>query len=268
MKNIITFIIPVRHQENAKNWQLLKKNLTQTIHSISQQDGDAWKAVIVANYGADLPALPTRFEIKWVDFHPNPMHDQGQGDRESFHEAFRIDKGRRVLAGMLHASEMGHVMVVDDDDFVSRKILPFVSRHSERNGWYIRDGYVWGEDDHFVYKRNDFSTICGTSHIIRADLYQLPDTIDSATDQYIRSMLGSHLFIHQHLDASGTPLEALPFPGAVYRVGHAGAHSQSSGVLREYFYKKSLLKRPDKFCQHVLRLRPLTAALRSEFSVG
>ena len=32
--SLVTFIIPVRHQDNARDWGLLKANLTQTVASI------------------------------------------------------------------------------------------------------------------------------------------------------------------------------------------------------------------------------------------
>lgn len=263
--NILTFIIPVRHQDNAKNWNQLKNNLTQTLHSISRQDHEGWKAVVVANHGADLPELPAKVEVKRVDFPPNQLHEQGNADKETFYEAFRIDKGRRVLAGMLHAGEMGHIMIVDDDDFVSRRLTSFVARNREKNGWFFKEGYVWAEGGNLLYLYSDFSHFCGSSHIIRSDLYTIPQSFETASDVYIRKMLGSHMCLHDHLDASGTPLTALPFCGAVYRVGHAGAHSGSTGIIRQFFIKKAMLRRPSELVSRIFRLRWLNASMREEF---
>jgi hypothetical protein len=224
-----------------------------------------WKAVIVANYGADLPELPDGFEVKRVDFPPNPLYLQGTADKESFYEAVRIDKGRRILAGMLHAGQMGHVMIVDDDDFVSRRLTSFVARSPDANGWYIRDGYIWSDGGKFLYRYTDFSRLCGTSHIIRSDLYKLPLTFEEAEDAYIRRMLGSHIFIHDHLDTEGTPLASLPFPGAVYRTGHPGAHSRSSGIMSQFFFHRWLLKRPLELIRRFSRLRFKNRAVEKEF---
>jgi hypothetical protein len=265
MKNILTFVIPVRHQDNARDWQRLKKNLSETITSISRQDMDGWKAVIVANHEADLPNLPKGFEVKRVDFPPNPLHEQGDADKEQFYEAVRLDKGRRILAGMLHTGEMGHVMVVDDDDFVSRRLTSFVAANANANGWYIRDGYVWSDGGRILYQFTDFSRLCGTSHIVRADLYQLPSSFEAANDVYIKRMLGSHIFLHDHLTETGTPLAPLPFIGAIYRTGHVGAHSKSSSILRQYFLRKHLLKSPIEAYQRLLRLQVKTQQIDSEF---
>ena len=51
--SLVTFIIPVRHQENARDWTLLKANLAQTVASISNQTSKAWRGIIVATEGAD-----------------------------------------------------------------------------------------------------------------------------------------------------------------------------------------------------------------------
>jgi hypothetical protein len=264
MTNILTFIIPVRHPDNARNWELSKKLLADTVRSISRQDHDGWRGIIVANHGADLPPLPKGFHVKRVDFPPNLLHEQGTVDKETFYEAFREDKGRRVLAGMLDAGEMGHVMIVDDDDFVSSRMTSFVARNREKNGWYIHDGYVTGGDK-WLYLYSGFSSLCGSSHIIRSDLYNLPKSFDAASGSYIRRMLGSHIFIHEHLEALGHKLDPLPFPGAVYRIGHAGAHSRSQDACRHFFLKRSLLKQPFELCQRLSRLRLITKPIRGEF---
>jgi hypothetical protein len=271
MNNILTFIIPVRHPANAKDWQRVKRTLGETIRSIARQDRDGWKAVIVANHGAELPDLPRGFEAKRVDFPPNPLHigwrsyPRGSDEREQIFEAVRIDKGRRVLAGMLHAGDMGHVMIVDDDDFVSCRLTSFVAANGQANGWYLFDGYLWSDGGRLLYRYSDFSGLCGSSHIIRADLYQVPPSLEAADETYIRRTLGSHVFFHNHLDASGTPLARLPFFGAVYRMGHAESHSQSTSILRKYFLEKSLLKRPKELCRRLLRLRLKSRRLEKEF---
>lgn len=264
MKKALTFIIPVRHQENAKDWGKLKQNLASTMKSISSQKNQDWKGIVVANHGADLPPMPPGFEVKWVDFPPNRLHEQGNVDKEQFYEAFRIDKGRRVLSGMLHAGEMQHVMIVDDDDFVSNRLSTLALENPKANGWYIRDGYVWGEGTNYVYEFSDFSKLCGTCYVIRADLYQLPASFEAASEDYIKRMLGSHIVIRDHLAQTNTPLAPLPFVGAVYRVGHAGAHSKSVGVFTQYF-PKGLLKQPLELVRRLKRLRYLSPSISREY---
>jgi hypothetical protein len=261
MSVALSFIIPVRHPDNARDWRLVKRNLTQTIASIAAQRSDAWKAVIIANHGADLPQLPSGFSVKWVDFPPNPLYEQGTADEEAFRDALRIDKGRRVLAGMFHAGATNFFMVVDDDDFVNRKLTSFVEEKPGSNGWYISQGYFWETQGKFLYYSSKFSQICGTSHIVRSDLYRIPPKMSEASDDYVREMLGSHIMIEHILAERGTPLEPLPFPGAIYRIGHPGSHGNSRGLFGQLFRSRN----PLRFLPQIARLRLATKSVKRNF---
>lgn len=265
MNTFITFIIPVRHQDNSKDWSKLKSNLTQTIASIAAQTNPNWRAVIVANEKADLPEVPQGFEVVRVSFLPNNMHELQGSDKEAFYDAFRVDKGRRVLTGMLHARDTLFYMIVDDDDFVSSKLTEYISHHRNENGWKITDGYVWGDGGKLLFIHNDFSNFCGTSLIIRADLYRLPASFEEASLDYIKTMLGSHVKISRILSDLGTPLSRLPFLGAVYRIGHAGAHSKSSKILGQYYFNKYVVKRPTVFFRNLMKLRFVDSVFKNEF---
>ena len=149
---VLTFVVPLRHPQNSADWGALKRRLVQTIRSIAGQDDDRWRAIIVANEGSDLPPLPANFAVRLVDFPPNPMFEQGNNDLAAFRDACRLDKGRRVLAGIREADRSGHVMVVDDDDFVSSRLTSFVAAHPGKSGWYVQDGYLWGDGGKLLYE--------------------------------------------------------------------------------------------------------------------
>jgi len=262
--DILTFIIPIRHQANAKDWGALKANLVQTMRSIAAQSDPRWRGFVVANHGADLPVLPAGFSAVGVDFPPNSLHDKGSAPLEQVYQAFRMDKGRRVLAGLIAARPQGHVMIVDDDDFVSNRLVSYVAQNSSHNGWFVRQGYVWSPGDALVFRDEDFYHVCGTSHIIRADLYQVPARIEDASAEYIARMLGSHVHLAPALAAEGHPLEPLPFPGAIYRIGHPGAHSKSWGLIGKCLLP-GLMQGPMEFLRRVNRLYRLSPDMRAEF---
>jgi hypothetical protein len=262
---MLTFIIPLRHPQNSPDWPALKRRLSQTIRSIAAQDDPRWRAIIVANEGADLPELPSNFKVVAVKFPPNPMFEQGNNDREAFLDSCRVDKGRRVLTGVLQADRGGFSMVVDDDDFVSCRLARFAADHPEESGWYIQNGYIWGDGGKLIYEYPDFWKFCGTSHIVRTALYELPATLEDADSSYLRKIFGSHVFVRGYLEARGKPLEPLPFLGAVYRIGHTGAHSRSPGLIRQVFVKREILKNPLKLAQRFSRLRLLNAEVRQQF---
>ena len=263
--SLLTFIIPVRHQDNARDWSRLKANLAQTVASISAQTHDDWSGIVVANEGADLPDLPERFSSVRVTFPPNDLHEMGKADLEAVYEAFRADKGRRVLAGMLAARDSRFFMIVDDDDFVSSRIAHHVSKNVDANGWAIERGYIWDDGGRLLLGYDEFNHLCGTSLIIRSDLYGLPERFEDASLDWIKSMLGSHVRIADILAGRGTPLLPLPFRGAVYRVAHGGSHSKAPSLVRKYFLSREAMARPRRMLRHLGRLRLVGDDLKGEF---
>jgi hypothetical protein len=263
--NLSTFISPVRQQDNARDWGLLKANLVQTVASISNQTNHDWRGIIVANEGADLPDLPERFSVERVTFPPNDMHERGNLSLEDFYDAFRLDKGRRVLRGMLRARDSRFFMIVDDDDLISARLVQYVSENAGANGWLIDKGYVWDDGGKLLFGHDKFNHLCGTSLIVRSDLYGVPEQFESASPDWIKSMLGSHIRIAGILAERGTPLEPLPFRGAVYRVAHRGSHSGEPSLLVTYFLNWTALKRPRRILRNVRRLRLLDQAAKREF---
>lgn len=262
---LVTFIIPVRHQANANDWSAVKSRLSQTIASISGQTHSDWRAIIVANEGADLPDLPPQFSAVRVTFPPNQFYDLTDANREMAYDAVRLDKGRRILSGMLAAAGSTFFMVVDDDDFISSRIAAFMSEHRQANGWKIDKGYLWSEGGRFLLHHNDFSNYCGTSLIIRAELYGLPASVEEANAEYVKTMLGSHVKIGKILADAGNPLSPLPFRGAIYRVGHSGAHSKSIRLMKAHFLNKWALRNPHHLLGNLAKVRLIGSLLRNEF---
>jgi hypothetical protein len=262
---LVTFIIPVRHPDNAHDWSRLKANLAQTVASISNQTSDDWRGIIVANEGADLPDLPERFCVERVTFPPNDMHERGKASIEAFRDAFRADKGRRVLKGMLRARDSRFFMIVDDDDFVSARIVRYVSENPDANGWTIDHGYIWDDGGRFLLGYDDFNHLCGTSLIVRTDLYGVPERFEHASLDWIKSMLGSHVRIAGILAERGTPLATLPFRGAVYRVAHPGSHSRAPSFLVTYLLSWRALTRPRQLLRNLGKLRLVGKTVKREF---
>jgi hypothetical protein len=265
---LLTFVVPIRHQANARDWNQLKANLAETLASIANQTCGDWRGIVVANEGADLPELPERFAVERVTFSPNVMHERGGSTVEDFREAFRVDKGRRVLRGMLRARDSRFFMIVDDDDFVSARIVQHVAENPDANGWFLRRGYIWDHHGRFLLAHDDFNHVCGTSLIVRSDLYGIPETFEHASPEWIKSMLGSHHRITEILADRGTPLAPLPFRGAVYRVANQVSHSRTPSILVRYFFSWEALKHPARLVRNIFRLRVVSAAAKREYFGG
>jgi hypothetical protein len=262
---LLTFLIPVRHPANARDWSRLKANLAQTVKSIAAQTNDDWQGLIVANEGSDLPPLPERFSVEWVRFLPNDLHDKGRSSRDDYLDAFRLDKGRRVLKGMLRAQDSRYFMIVDDDDFVNFRITRFVAEHAGENGWYVDRGYVWNDGGRFLLKHDHFNGVCGTSLIIRSDNYGFPKKFEDASPDFIKLMLGGHLGVPRLMADYGKPLAPLPFRGAIYRVGQVGSHSQTPSILRKYFLNRESIRHPRELLRKLMGLRVMGDTVKQEF---
>lgn len=262
---LLTFIIPVRHQENARNWPMLKAKLAQTMASISNQTHDNWRGIVVANVGAELPPMLDNFSITRVTFSPNLVHDRGSATDEDFLDAFRYDKGRRVLSGMLDAKDSKFFMIVDDDDLVSSNLVQYVSDNQARNGWIIERGYLWSDNGQMLLEHDHLNSVCGTSLIIRSDVYRLPPSLEDASIEWIKDTLGSHRRVPAALAAIGHALDVLPFRGAIYRVGNSGSHSGTPSLTKMTFFNRRAVLRPWATLKNLTRLRLLTAMRKREF---
>lgn len=269
MTKDIAFIIPIRHPKNATNWDNLRKNLTETIKSISNQSLKSnWKCIIVANEEADLPELPEgsdNFFIKRVNFKPNP--DYASKNIEDFYDGVRKDKGLRVLAGLIEVSDYHYYMVVDDDDFISNQISNFVRSNlkSNQKGWKINKGYVWKDGSNKLYYENSFDLVCGTSSIINLECVLIPETIEEIELEYVKNMFGSHIYPTMYIEEKYGTMNSLPFEGAIYRVASGNNHSGSNHPLKITVFNKRMLKDPISMLRKLLKTSRLNDNKKEEF---
>ncbi len=222
---MLTFVIPVRHQDTVEDWASVKQRLTVTLRSIAAQTDPNWNVIIAANEGADLPDCPPKVAVVRVNFPSVLLAEDGTPMHRS--KSVQLDKGRRILSGLLAARPTGHVMVVDYDDMISRNLAAFVGENRDENGWFFDDGYLYSGGDQLFRYETEFHLYCGTSHIIRADLLEIPARFEDAKPNYVAHWLGAHIFIKAELDRKKALLARLPFPGAIYRVGYRGSTSHS-----------------------------------------
>lgn len=260
----LTFVIPIRHPANLRDPQAQLRILETTFPSYTAQTDDSWRAVLVANRGTPLPPLPKGFEVVWVDYDPNPEHELKDHEFRQALNRFLLDKGRRVWSGMTAFPDSRYFMVVDDDDFISRDLTAHV-RAGSGNGWYIDKGYGVELDGKWAMALNRFHKISGSSHIVHADLYDLPAREDENFDLYAAEWLGAHGGITEKFEEIGKPLAPLPFPGAVYLVNNPNSHSVSNRLLRMYVLNKDTLRRPWTLFEKLSRLKRVDPRFKVEF---
>ena len=262
----IVFVVPVRHHLSVANWHVVKQNLAETLRSIAGQTSDNWECRVVANEGADLPSFPPRCSARLVDL-PLPSLPDKERNPEAFYDAVRRDKGLRVYEGMRDVDPMAYVMVVDFDDYVSRRVAAFAGQRANASGWFLGRGYVYGMSKHY-FIRDRFNHLCGTSLIVRRDkLRGLETPTGKPDEEKVKRWLGSHRFIADDLDAKGIPLQPLPFPGAIYRIANPQSTSGATTLFREMNPRWLLRKAPAEFLLNLLKYRRMNSAIAEEFSV-
>jgi hypothetical protein len=262
---MLVFVVPVRHPGSVARWVDVQQRLDQTLASIARQQGDDWRIVVVGNSGTMLPALGRRTSVRWVDL-PLPVLPDPAVDQEGLWEAIRHDKGRRVLAGLHDVDDRDYTMVVDYDDWVSRRLAGYVADHHAGSGWVLSTGFVYA-GGHLLVGLSRFNDICGTSLILRRDRLDIVAGPERNGDAVVRRQLGSHRFMRRDLEERGDPLAVLPFPGAVYRVGVSDAVTGSKGLLRYVGTRGMLARHPWRVLRNACGVRPATRRMRDEFGL-
>ena len=255
----LTFIIPVRDPQGVANWKEVRHLISATLASLAQVSGDT-RILVVASKGTELPKLPSIAQLIEVDIPYRPLPPTEGPQR---HDAVRADKGLRVLAALTAVRPQGHVMVVDYDDYVSRRLGDLVASNPEATGWLVEKGLMYDGGPVVYTLPRGFHRTCGTSIIVRADLLPIGEQPSDVHMETVKRTLGSHRFLPADLEQKGTPLTPVPFIGAVYRVGNRDSTSPSA-TIPEKVLPRNAIRRPHHLVRYLSRLRP-TLFYRKEF---
>ncbi|MDC5697699.1 hypothetical protein OO014_10545 [Intrasporangium calvum] len=228
---MLALITSLRHPWNSRDYTEVERIFARSVTSWVRQQSNEFCVVAVGNRVPTVE-LPGGTRFVQVDF---PAPSPHRGPHTGIPAVLR-DKGTKLAVGLLAARQeqpdLTHVMFVDADDFVSRRLAGFVAGRRSEPGWTVTDGWRYHAGRRALHRqRGDFHHHCGSSHIVRHDLYphvDLPLTASqeqlyAAFGDRLERWLGSHLHVHDDL-----PLTPLPFPGALYRVGTGEAHSGTS----------------------------------------
>jgi hypothetical protein len=272
-RRVFIFIIPLLHPQNATSWDHVLDLLERTLKSVSNQTASEFKVILVYNEGSRLRSYHPGVIYHPINLPPNPLYELGSSTEQG-RNSFRLDKGKKCLAGLYRAREFSnpqspaYVMFVDADDCVSSRMVEFASHSSQSNGWFVDQGYLYKEGGHLMYHlQTNFSRLCGTCHVIRYDLFDLPLQMEAVSQEYILRGLGSHIFIREMLAEKGTPLDPLPFAGAVYVFGHGDNHSQTPGYRSLILGRSRKSKGFSKTLRMLSHFRLQTNSLRREFGL-
>lgn len=253
---MLVFLIPLKSPKVAKSWELTSKLFERCVKSVCNQTSSDYQVIVICHEKPKIEFNHPHLEYIEVEFKPPDLTIESK----------RLDREHKILRGLLHnrnSKRSCHIMAVDADDCVSKHLAQFVSRNSQANGWFLKKGYFYQENSKFIrIMRKGFDRYCGTSHIIREDLYDLPETLNEEE-------LTKHIFnYYRHRQIQGTlaikgiKLEPLPFAGAVYI-------QNGENIYLGVETKKNTIKLKSRLLRMkaLLDNRLITKKIRHEFSL-
>ena len=246
---MLIFIIPLQSPKSSRDWRLVSRLCERTLRSVCQQQDDDFRVVLACTTPPDIDFQHPALTIV--------SHDFPELGRE--YEARMEDKGRKIKLAMSAARQWlpAAIMLTDADDCVSRRLAGHVRAHPEANGWFAETGYIRDRGSRWVMRKRRFHEFCGTSHIVRCTPGDVPVAPDEPDERYWVLSTG-HVDMVPFMQRRGTPLEPLPFPGAVY---NSDTGENATGFALHLWRSKKV------FVQKMLNARPLTSAIREEFGL-
>jgi hypothetical protein len=262
---MLVFIIPIKSKKLSQSWGTVSSLFERCVKSICNQTANNFQVIVVCNEKPETEFTHPQITYIERDF---PMINTEWRTKE-------LDRTRKIITGLIHAQTLkpSHIMFVDADDCVSNRLAEFVAQNHQSNGWYFPKGYMYQDGSKSIrIMRKGFHNYCGTSNIIRNDLFGLPANFDENEclnekvdeNEYIK-----HIFdCYRHRDIVGTlaqkgaNIEPLTFPGGVYIRNNENIYFGVDDQGRKISLKSRLLR-----MKAVLDSRWLTKSLRNEFGL-
>ncbi len=175
-----------------------------------------------------------------------------------------VDKGIKTHVGAVRVRDYGagYTMLVDADDLISRRIVQFANCHTNDNGFYVRTGFVYFQDENYFQVMHKFAS--STAFLVNYSVDDLPSDysgrmVDNCDENpwIIRKRHGSIVHVCKR---QGRPLKPFPFIASVYVLGTSQNHSQTDSKRRFQTKKRELI-------QKIERRVVIDNSLRSEFSI-
>ena len=259
---MLVFIIPVKSKQVSKDWSLVCKLFERTLRSVCNQTSSEFKVIVVCHELPDINFTHPHVTYFQVNF---DIPDEDYLSKEK-------DKMHKMLVGLNIVQDFApsHIMFVDADDCISKKIAQFVIENYSFNGWFLNSGYEYREDIKSLIVRNkNFHIRTNTSHIIKNKLLE-PYINMNINDIKPENCILYHIDTAKILKNQGNPLVALPFKGAVYITdnGENMWWSQDNILSKSSKSKlnKMIISLAKKLYQFTIT-RPLTTSISEEFGI-
>lgn len=172
------FVIPLKSQLVSRDWNSVECCLRRTLKSLANQTSDEWVAVVVGHEQPDLDFGSYSERVFWVAAeHDVPPVRKG-GSFAKFADFNRIeDKNKKTMLGMrmLRRFSVSAWFVLDADDLLHRDLVRVWASQPRQAGWVIDRGYIYYSDVERVLPTTRLTHICGSTTIIDASVFALPE---------------------------------------------------------------------------------------------
>jgi hypothetical protein len=206
---MLCFVMALKSPAVAANWETAEAVFDRTLTSVCNQDDPDFRVIVVCNQIPRLagPAPPVvHFVVKDLPV-PGPASTM-------------TDKWTKLAYGLVAARELhpDFVMLMDADDLVSRRLSGFVKKNNSSYGWIFKKGYYWRYGSRWIQWTEHFN--CGTNSIVSSQVIRFPKQVRSEEIDDCLILRNGHTIIERAMRDNGTPLDPLPFAGAVWVHGH------------------------------------------------
>ena len=255
---MLCFAMALKSARVSKDWDMVCQLVDATLWSAYNQTDPDFRIIVV---GHEPPKLARdydeRYQFYGVDFDP---------PAEITTPLCMQDKWTKMLIALYHAGKLepDHLMLMDADDLVSRRIVEFVHKENHPNGWIITTSYDWPAGSKWMRKNPEFN--CGTNAVLNANQVDFPQSTDPEERNRCIALRAGHGTIAQVMQERNTPLGVMPFCGAMYISDHGDNDSHFGGkkaIPRWYLSKTQWRRRIYRWSQQ----RPMTNAIRRDFSM-
>ncbi|SLN55161.1 hypothetical protein [Roseisalinus antarcticus] len=251
----VVFIIPLISRARAYDWAVVQHHLAATLASLRAQTSPRWRALVCCQDQPDSIAFDGQ-----VTFLPFGTPDAVTPETvTTFDNVAKKELMLRYLAAN-HGGD-GYLFQLDADDLLHPGLVAHIAADNNGAGYWIERGYMldlrsgalayMGPKSWRFPWAHSFIRECGSSSALRFDFRQ-----GDACLTPIRNR-GKHVEVPARMARYGMTMAPVPFPAALYLVGHGENMRQRRGKLRG---KELYLRRN--------RILPKTATrIRTEFGL-
>jgi hypothetical protein len=248
---MLCFVMALKSKQVSNDWSRVCQLFEASLISAFRQTDPDLRVIVVCH---ETPTVrghyDHRLEFINVDSPVPAERDTSWGMK---------DKWSKLQVGLIRCGEIKpqFVMIMDADDLVSNRLVALTRAHPHCNGWTINLGYYYRFGSKWILRNPEFN--CGTNAIVSSRLIEFPtDTSRAARDR--RTVLRwGHTVIARKLAEAGTPLQPIPFPGAVYVHSH--------GENDSHFGQRLFPQIPRPILRRLSQQRFCSARIRREFAI-